>query len=293
MPSSELVVAEDRATRLCLSLGATAGALVALAALLVPHSAGITEFDEDVMASMSAFRQPVLTSVAQIITGLGSLWPVTLFSIVVALVVGYRTQRLLEPAVMLAAVEVSTNLVGLIKMATGRARPPLEGMLGAPVFDYSFPSDHTASGTVVYVLGALMLTVTESWNSRGRLLVPVGCVIGGLIGLSRVYLGYHWFSDVIGGWLLAAFVITIGMAFITATQRSDLDPRLHDAVPPPDALSRITSLVVGYKPARTLGAPPTGHRVRQLAQPGPATSPGLPPRARRSTPSNTARPSAS
>jgi membrane-associated phospholipid phosphatase len=251
VPSSELVVAEDRATRLCLSFGATTGALVALAALLVPHSAGITEFDEDVIASMSGLRQPVLTSVAQIVTGLGSLWPVTLFSIVVALVVGYRTRRLLEPAVMLAAVEVSTNLVGLIKMATGRARPPLEGMLGAPVFDYSFPSDHTASGTVVYVLGALMLTVTEPWNSRERLLVPVGCVIGGLIGLSRVYLGYHWFSDVIGGWLLAAFVITMGMVFITANQRPGSDLVVPDAVAPHDTLSLITRLVVGNQSAAT------------------------------------------
>jgi membrane-associated phospholipid phosphatase len=124
---------------------------------------------------------------------------------------------------MLAAVEVITKLVLLAKTAIGRARPPLDGMVGAPVLDYSFPSDHTASGTVVYVLGALLLTVTETRACRGRLLVTAGWVIGDLIGASSVYLGYHWFTDVVGGRLLAAFLIGIGMVFITANRRPDAD----------------------------------------------------------------------
>jgi len=216
-----------------------------LVAVLVPRSGIVAEFDQDMMASISALRHPALTAVAQIITGFGSLWPVTLFSIFVALVVGYRTRRLLEPVVMLAAVEVSTTLVQLLKIAIGRARPPLDAMLGAPVFDYAFPSDHTASGTVVYVLGVLLLTVTEARNGRGRLLVTAGCITSGLIGLSRVYLGYHWFTDVVGGWLLAAFVTSIGMAFVTATRSPDPDLVVRDVVAPQDASSQISKLVVG------------------------------------------------
>jgi membrane-associated phospholipid phosphatase len=252
MPRSGLVVPEDRAVRLWVGFGATTAVLLALSAVLARGSASVAEFDQDVMAFMSAVRQPALTAAAQIVTGLGSLWPVTLFSIVVALVVGYRAQRLLEPAVMLAAVEVCAQLVQLVKTVIGRARPPLEGMLGAPVFDYSFPSDHTACGTVVYVLGALLLTVTETQNCRGRLLLAAGCVMGGLIGLSRVYLGYHWLTDVVGGWLLAAFVTSIGMVFITASRRPGLDPARH-AVAPPDAFARITRLLIGNESAATVG----------------------------------------
>ncbi|MFL6288578.1 MAG: phosphatase PAP2 family protein [Actinomycetes bacterium] len=232
------------ATRLWLSFGTTTAVLFALVAVLVPRRGSVAEFDQDMMASMLALRHPALTAVAQIITGFGSLWPVTLFSILVALVVGYRARRLLEPVVMLAAVEVSTTLVQLLKIAIGRARPPLDAMLGAPVFDYSFPSDHTASGTVVYLLGVLLLTVTEARNGRGRLLVTA-CVMSGLIGLSRVYLGYHWFTDVVGGWLLAAFVTSVGMAFVTATRSPDPDLVVGDVVAPQDASSQITKLVVG------------------------------------------------
>jgi undecaprenyl-diphosphatase len=245
----------------------TSAVLLALAAVLVARSADVNEFDQDVMVSMSALRDPMLTAVAQIITSLGSLWPVTVFSIVVAVVVGYRAQRLLEPAVMLLAVEVSTKLVGLLKVTVGRARPPLDGMLGAPVFDYSFPSDHTASGAVVYVLGALLLTATDPRNSRGRLLVTTGCVMGGLIGVSRIYLGYHWFTDIVGGWLLAALVTSLGMIVITACRRPDLDV-VGQPVAPPSAFSQITRLVVGSQATATVGEPLTGDWAQSMPKIG-------------------------
>ena len=189
------------------------------AAVLISRSVGVAEFDEDVTASMSTLRHPVLTAIAQIITDLGSYRPVAVVSFSLAVVVGYRTRRLLEPVVLLAAVEVGTSLVELLKVATGRARPPTDGVLGVPVFDYSFPSGHTASGTVLCVLAAVLLALTETQNSTRRLLIVAGLVVGCLIGWSRVYLGYHWFTDVVGGWLLAAAVTSVAMAFVSANQR--------------------------------------------------------------------------
>ena len=250
MQSSELVVTENRAAQLWLGFGSMTAVLLALTAVLVPRSAGVAQFDVNVMASMSALRQPVLTTGMTIITDLGSYRPVTVFSIVLALVVGYRTRRLLEPLVLLAAVEAGSSLVEVLKVVTDRARPPMEGMLGAPVFDHSFPSGHTTSGTVLYVLGALLLAQTGTRNSSRRLLVAAGCVLGGLIGLSRVYLGYHWFTDVVGAWLLSAIVISIGMVFITANQRPDPNAMLRDAVAPRDAFSRIPAL---WAPADRIG----------------------------------------
>ena len=166
--SSELVVPGGRAARLWLGFGAMTAVLFALTAVLVPRSAVVADLDDTVMALMSAIRQPALTTVVQFITDLGSYRPVTLFSIMLALVVGYRTRRLLEPLVLLVAVEASSSLVELFKVVTDRARPPMEGMLGAPVFDYSFPSGHTATGTVLYVLGALLLASTQNRSSGRR-----------------------------------------------------------------------------------------------------------------------------
>jgi membrane-associated phospholipid phosphatase len=241
--SNDLVLPEDRAARLWLGFGSTTAVLLFLTAVLVPRSGG-AQFDENVTASMAALRDPVLTRVAQVMTDLGSYRPVTVVSIGLALVLAYHTRRLLEPVVLLAAVEASSSLVDVLNVIIGRARPPIGGMLGPPVFDYSFPSGHAASSTVVYVLGALLLAVAERWSSARRLLVAAGgCVMAGLIGLSRVYLGYHWLTDVVGSWLLAITIASIGMVFVTATQRLDWDAVPPDMVTPRDDFSRVSALL--------------------------------------------------
>jgi undecaprenyl-diphosphatase len=260
--SNELVLPDDRAARLWLGLGSTTAVLLFLTAVLVPRSGGVAPFDEDVMASMSALRHPVLTRVAQVVTDLGTYRPVTVASIGLALILAYRTRRLLEPVVLLAAVEAASDLVEVLKMAIGRTRPPMAGVLGPPVFDYSFPSGHSASSAVVCVLGVLLLAVTERWSSaRRRLMTAAGCVMAGLIGLTRVYLGYHWPTDVIGSWLLAMILISIGMVFVTANQRADWDALLPDMVAPSDDHSRV--------PALLSVANQTGRLVRSWSVGGP------------------------
>lgn len=52
--------------------GSTTAGFLAIAAVLVPRSVGVAQFDENVMASTSALRQPVLTTVVQTITDLGA-----------------------------------------------------------------------------------------------------------------------------------------------------------------------------------------------------------------------------
>jgi undecaprenyl-diphosphatase len=241
--SRELALPQNRAAQFWLRFGSTTAVLLLLAAVLAPRR-GVTQFDENLMASMSALRNPVLTRIAQVITDLGSYRPVTAVSIGLAIVLAYRTRRLLEPVVLLAAVEAASSLVEVLKVVIHRARPPLEGMLGPPVFDYSFPSGHTASSTVLCILGALLLAVTEHWSSARRLLVAtVGCVVAVLIGLSRVYLGYHWLTDVVGAWLLALVVTSIGMVFVTANQHPDWDVVVPDLVAPREELSRAPALL--------------------------------------------------
>ena len=262
MQSNELVLPENRAARLWLGFGSTTAVLLLIAAVLAPRSGGVAQFDENVMASMSALRNPVLTRVAQVITDLGTYRPVTVVSIGLAIVLAYRTRRLLEPVVLLAAVEAASSLVEVLKVATDRARPPVEGMLGPPVFDYSFPSGHTASSTVLCILGALLLALTERWSSARRLLVAtVGCLVAVLIGLSRVYLGYHWLTDVVGAWLLAMIVTSIGMVFVTVNQHPDWDAVVPDMVAPREEFSRV--------PALLSVADRTGRLVRSWSVGGP------------------------
>jgi membrane-associated phospholipid phosphatase len=217
--SSEVVVSEVRGARFWLVVGSATAILFGLFAIAVPRSDGVAQFDQNMLMWLSDLRRPALTSVVQFITELGTYRPVTVLSIALALILGYRTQRLLEPLVLLLAVEASSSLVDLFKMVVDRARPPLGGMLGAPVFDYSFPSGHTGASTVLYILGAVLLAQTQTRNFGRRQIIAGGCVLAVLIGLSRVYLGYHWLTDVVGSWLLALIITSIGMALITAIPR--------------------------------------------------------------------------
>ena len=210
----------DKPGRAWLGLGAVSAALFLLCAVLVLRPA-VARWDRGASDAMTALRRPGLDAVVQVVTDLGSYLPVTGLMVALALLLGLRSRRLLEPVVLVAAVEASESLVMVVKDLTERARPPVAGMLGAPVADYSFPSGHTASGTVLYLLGALLLAHGSRTDRAGwRVLVAAGAGLGLLIGLSRVYLGFHWLGDVAGGWLLALALCGGAMSIVAAFPRS-------------------------------------------------------------------------
>jgi membrane-associated phospholipid phosphatase len=109
-----------------------------------------------------------------------------------------RGRRVVAP-VALAPVFAPT-LTGLIKLLFGRARPT-NAMVHA--MGSSFPSGHTTAATAV----ALSLTyVLIREQLAPRTLIAVAIAYALLVGASRVYLGAHWSSDVLGGWAIGATI---------------------------------------------------------------------------------------
>ncbi len=102
---------------------------------------------------------------------------------------------------LFACLFISSGLKVIIKRPRPRTYVP--GLLPS----YSFPSGH-AYGTVL--VGALLVFIMSDYGvsnmAIGALLVTASIV---LTGVSRVYLGAHYPSDVIGGWILGAIVITL------------------------------------------------------------------------------------
>jgi undecaprenyl-diphosphatase len=89
-----------------------------------------------------------------------------------------------------------------MKLFFHRPRPQLDWAQVLP--DYSFPSGHAMNSVVFYVALAVVL-----WSVRGRrtglVSLAIGIALSLLVGVSRIYLGYHYFTDVVGG-LLAGMV---------------------------------------------------------------------------------------
>ncbi len=186
-------------TRL-LALALGAGVLIGVwtaVGLLLGNRTSATE--RGWLGDVEQGRSSAVAEVAKVLSTIGSttvLIPVTL---VVALVLVVR--RLVPVAGFLVAAAVGgIELPVAVKAIVGRPRPPLADRL-ASAGSTSFPSGHAAQNAAI--LPALALAAIALGANRR---ISLGLAVAGalLVGLSRVFLGVHYPSDVLAGWLLGA-----------------------------------------------------------------------------------------
>lgn len=140
-----------------------------------------------------------LASAVRDVTALGSTTVLTLIVVIAALLLAaggrWRTGALVAVATGLGG---WTNTV--IKDVVSRARPDLVPHLMDET-SRSFPSGHAANSAIVYLtLATLVLPMVRGRAVRGTI-VAAATLLVAAIGASRVYLGVHWPSDVLAGWL--------------------------------------------------------------------------------------------
>ena len=141
----------------------------------------------------------LLTSMTDI-TALGGY---TVLTLIVAFACAYMVAaRQRRAALVLLAASLSGTLVStLVKMLFDRARPDLVPHL-VPALSPSFPSGHAMlSATIFLTAGALAAQVVPR-RRMAALILGFAVLLTVLVGASRVYLGVHWPSDVVAGWLL-------------------------------------------------------------------------------------------
>ena len=184
-------------------IGVAGGLAVALGALTMLEVARPPEMlDRAVLDELIELRTPGLTSLATAVTDSGAS-PLTYPLIAVAgLLVGLRTRRW-RPGVAALGVAVLGVLSRLLlSIVIGDTRPPVEQRL-VSVHGFSFPSGHAVAsallaGTLIWLAGRARLR-RPARLAIAAVLVPWAI----LVGMSRLYLGVHWISDVAGSWLLA------------------------------------------------------------------------------------------
>jgi undecaprenyl-diphosphatase len=172
--------------------------LVALAALFVPY---LDHVDSAMSAGIRSVGNGSLKPVAQFLTFFGSTLFVTLGCIGVA--VWMIIKRRLDAIVyLLCCVPLGWLIGSLLKQLIGRARPVGVNLIPLPN-EASLPSGHTVASALFFGAFAVILLLNVPTRGFKKKLITGLVVLATLVGLSRVYLGVHWFGDVLAAWLFA------------------------------------------------------------------------------------------
>src|SRR5215203_241285 len=173
----------------------------------------IVRFDRVVDDYLHAHATPPLTTFFLIVTALGSIEAIVLLGVIVAALLAWG-QRWTLLGTWLAAVAGSAVLDWLLKGLFERPRPYFAHPLIVET-SYSFPSGHAMESFVVYgMLAYFTVLAFRTWESRVAVVFGAALLVV-LIGFSRMYLGVHYFSDVLAGYAAGGVWLS---ALVTGTE---------------------------------------------------------------------------
>jgi membrane-associated phospholipid phosphatase len=207
----------DQRALLVLVAGLAAGGVAGLADAARERE-GLSRLDPATAADVLRLRTPGLTDLAQAFTFAGS--EVVVGGLAVLVLVALMVRRRFAPAATFAlGIGGSAFLTVAVKLLVARKRPGAADRLGALDTSYSFPSGHTLNSAVFLALVVWLLWPAARYAAQVAL-VAGGAVMAVGVGASRVYLGYHWLTDVLAsalvaiGWLSVVWLLRAPLARI-------------------------------------------------------------------------------
>ncbi|GAB4100886.1 phosphatase PAP2 family protein [Sinomonas halotolerans] len=168
----------------------------------VAQKGRLASMDQPVLEAAVAARTPESVAAVTAFTNLGGGLISPIAAAAAAILIAIRTNHW-RALVLVPAAGAGSLLVTVFgKDLAGRARPPLASAV--PPFEYSpsFPSGHTLNATVLagIIVYLVALHLRRAWPRAAA--IAVAALYAFAMGLSRVYLGHHWLTDVIAAWLL-------------------------------------------------------------------------------------------
>ena len=177
-------------------------------------------FDDPIREWVYSIRNPALTEVLKVITYMGNWQTITLLCIVLLL---FRKTRLRYGVPVSAGAIFVTIFNRIIKLIFKRPRPE-ESLHLIEEGGYSFTSGHSITSMVVF--GLLIYLVRKYVKNRkaANILTAALAVPWIFIGLSRIYMGVHFPSDVLAGWALGAAVLVGIIVIVEKCDARGLSP---------------------------------------------------------------------
>ncbi len=184
-----------------------------LAAAGLPGSGWIAAVDARLGAWITGLRSPEGLALFRLVTALGNKETIIALAVLVSLLL-WRRGRGQVAALWLVPIGASATTAWL-KTAFARPRPDF-ALQNLP--DFSFPSGH-ATGAMAFYGFLAWLMVQGGWLRPGPGLA-LGALVIGLIGFSRLYLGVHYLSDVLNGYLVGALWALAGAHFLRESREN-------------------------------------------------------------------------
>jgi undecaprenyl-diphosphatase len=184
---------------------------------------GLTVVDQPVLDAAITLRSPGLDSAVTAFTDVGGPVGMPILALVAVAVLTWRRRRWTPIVLTLIAAAGSLAMTIVGKGFVDRARPPADLAVPPLEVSASFPSGHTLNATVLatVIVYLILIVTTAAWQRT--LTITLGTLFVLAMGLSRVFLGHHWLTDVLAGWLIglawALAVITAHRLWLTLRER--------------------------------------------------------------------------
>ncbi|GAC1410619.1 MAG: hypothetical protein NVSMB57_04530 [Actinomycetota bacterium] len=223
-----------------LTLGVIAVALIGIAfgsvAQSVIRQRRLFHFDQPVLDWIVLHRSGGTTAIMKAITVLGSPIFLTVAAAAIGITLAVR-RSWLRIWLVVGGVAGASLLERLVKIVISRPRPTVHALVKAS--GYGFPSGHATMSAAFY--GALALVIARSLRSWPRVVATwaVAVVLIALIGFSRLYLGVHYLTDVLGGFALGLMWLVVMVVAVGLWTRARTTEKTPDPSPESSKQSQI------------------------------------------------------
>lgn len=202
MNSVDILIRKKYLTSICIFLG---GFIFFLAIVWLHRNESLIWLDEGIAKFVALIRGERLTVAFRIITFFASVTFIVITDLLITIIGIWGKYNGRDLLIFNLSNIGGVIFMQVLKVIFGRERPPMPWL--ATAGGYSFPSGHTLMATIYYgLLLYLLIRSGRVATGRKRLIACLG-LLPALIGLSRIYLGVHYASDVLAGW-------TVGLAWL-------------------------------------------------------------------------------
>jgi len=200
---------------ICLIIGVS---IFTVAYISMHNHLYLDQYNQSVLSWMVDHRKTQTTKIMEFITSLASSIYFGGIVSAIAIVWAISKREVWRPLLLIAAVGATTIVSTVMKSLVSNVRPPQINMIKPFEIDYSFPSGHVLGMTVFMLVFGYLIISRRSSDFRITVWLILTAFFVAVIAFSRLYLGYHWLTDVTAslgiGFIMLTLVILVDRFFI-------------------------------------------------------------------------------